>query len=83
VLSDIKTPESAWQPGRDAQSLDQLTFIGVRRIDAWGSNTFVLFYSTFATTFKYARVGKCENPSGLEAALGSGNVTLVFELQER
>jgi hypothetical protein len=47
----------------------------------YGSNTLVLFYKSFSTSYNYSRIGRINNPSGLAAALGSGNKTVKFELE--
>jgi len=47
----------------------------------YGSNTLVLFYKSFPTTYSYTKIGQLDNPAGLEAALGSGNVAVTFDVR--
>jgi hypothetical protein len=48
----------------------------------YGSNTLVLFYKSFSTSYSYSKLGKIEDVNGLVAALGTGNVTVTFEMEE-
>jgi hypothetical protein len=47
----------------------------------YGNNCLVLFYEGFSTSYSYTRIGHTKNASGLAAAVGSGNVTVQFELE--
>jgi hypothetical protein len=45
----------------------------------YGGNVLVLFYKSFNTSYSYTKLGYIDNPAGLAAALGNGNVIVKFE----
>lgn len=48
----------------------------------YGSNTLVLFYKGFTTSYSYTKIGKIDDFTGLQAALGTGDVKVSFEAQK-
>ena len=46
----------------------------------YGSSTLVLFYKGFSTSYSYTKIGKIDDITGLKAALGTGDISITFEL---
>ena len=47
----------------------------------YGSDCLVLFYQSFATSYRYTPIGCVDNPSGLADAVGSGSVQITFAVK--
>lgn len=47
----------------------------------YGSKTLVLFYQPFSTSYSYTKLGTIDDATGLATELGSGNITVTFELE--
>jgi hypothetical protein len=44
----------------------------------YGSDTLVVFYLAFNSSYSYTRLGRVDNPDGLSQALGPRGVRVVF-----
>ena len=66
---DSSLPTDSYRPGT----------IHAGDLMLYGNNCVVLFYETFSSSYSYTRIGSIDDPSGLAAALGTGNVSVRFE----
>lgn len=47
----------------------------------YGTDCIVVFYDTFPNSYSYTKLGYIEDTTGLEEAVGKGNVDISFELK--
>ena len=69
-------------PGKVPSRASRPSSIQTGDLMLYGSNTLVLFYKSFSTRYSYTKIGQLDDPRGLEAALGSGNVIVTFEAKQ-
>lgn len=62
-------PQDIYQPGT----------IHTGDILLWGEDTLVLFYQDFPTPYSYTEIGHLDDPTGLAAAIGAGNIQVSFQ----
>lgn len=48
----------------------------------YGNSCLVLFYKTFRTDYSYTKIGHIDNSIDLAHAVGNGNVTIRFDIQQ-
>lgn len=48
----------------------------------YGSDCLVLFYNSFSTSYRYTRLGRIEDITGLVEALGTGSVSVKIDIEK-
>ena len=46
----------------------------------YGTDTLVVFYSTFHSSYSYTPLGRVEDPAGLRQALGRSGIRVMFSM---
>jgi hypothetical protein len=81
TMSELNGNEKYYQlPNRLPTNSEDVGTIKTGDLMLYGSDTLVLFYKSFTTTYSYTRLGYIEDVSGLEDALGGGSVEVTLSL---
>ena len=79
-MNDYSGFEKVGPLGRSLTTDNQQTTTTAGDIVLYSGNQIVMFYGS--NSWSYTRIGKIDDLSGWEDALGSGNITAVFSLNE-
>jgi hypothetical protein len=81
TMSELNRNEKYYQmPDTLPTNPEDVRTIKTGDLMLYGSDTLVLFYKSFTTSYSYTKLGYIEEVSGLEQALGSGSVEVTFSL---
>ena len=61
-------------------STEQPATINAGDLYLWSGNSLVLFFTTFSNSYSYVPIGYIEDAAGLADVLGSGGVTVMFDI---
>lgn len=79
-MRDYSGFEKVGSLGRTLSAEDKQTTTEPGDIVLYSKNQIVMFYGS--NSWSYTRIGKIDDLSGWEEALGSGNITAVFSLDD-
>ena len=77
-MNDYSGFEKVGSLGRSLTTDDHKTTTAAGDIVLYNGNQIVMFYGS--NSWSYTRIGRIDDLSGWEEALGSGNITAVFSL---
>jgi hypothetical protein len=81
TMTELNGNEKYYQmPNRLPTKAQDVRAIKSGDLMLYGSDTLVLFYKSFTTSYSYTKLGYVEEGAGLEQALGSGSVQVTFSL---
>ena len=78
-MSDYSGFEKVGSLGKRLPTSNSQTTTNAGDIVLYNGNQIVIFYGS--NTWSYTRLGKIDDLSGLEEALGSGDVTVIFSMK--
>jgi hypothetical protein len=82
TMTELNGNEKYYQlPNRLPTNSEDVRTIKSGDLMLYGSDTLVLFYKSFTTSYSYTRLGYVEEVSGLEQALGGGSVQVAFSVR--
>lgn len=82
TMSEMPHEKYYYLPSNLPTAATNIKRIQTGDIMLWGSNCLVLFYESFSTSYSYTKIGKIVNTRGLATAVGSGSVTVTYDIME-